>query len=175
MNYVGFGAKFLDYDNDGLPDLILANGHAVDTIGRTDRTTSYAQPTQLFHNVGGGRLVEVTAAAGPDFTRPIVGRGLAVGDYDNDGRVDALVVDLEGHPLLLHNEVGGAAPPAGHGSHWLSLRLQGTRSNRDGIGAELTVEAGGRKWRQVVATDGSFMSAGDVRAHLGLGAAARAE
>jgi enediyne biosynthesis protein E4 len=164
MNTVGFGAKFLDYDNDGLPDLAIANGHVVDTIARSDRSTSYRQPTQLFHNVGGGRLVEVTPEAGPDFERPIVGRGLAVGDYDNDGRVDLLVADAEGHPLLLHNEV-----PSSH--HWLSLQLTGTRSNRAGIGAHLTVEVGGRKWRQVVATDGSFQSASDGRVHLGLGPA----
>jgi hypothetical protein len=93
---------------------------------------------------------------------------LATGDYDNDGRVDLLVVDAEGRPLLLHNEV---APR----NHWLSLQLRGVRSNRSGIGAHLTVEAGGRKWRQVVTTDGSFQSAGDARAHLGLGAATRAD
>jgi hypothetical protein len=168
MNHVGFGARFLDYDNDGLADLAIANGHAVDTIARSDSTTSYAQPTQLFHNAGEGRLKEVTAEAGPDFTRPIVGRGLAKGDYDNDGRVDLLVVDAEGHPLLLHNEVATR-------NHWLSLALRGVRSNRSGIGAHLTVEAGGRTWRQVVATDGSFQSASDVRAHLGLGQATRAD
>ncbi len=112
--------------------------------------------------------MEASKEGGPDLLHPIVGRGLAVGDVDNDGRVDVLVVDIEGHALLLHNQ----APTP---NHWLSLKLVGTKSNRDGIGAHLTVEAGGKKWRQVVSTTGSFMSASDVRAHLGLGTAARAD
>jgi len=168
MNGVGFGTKFFDYDNDSLPDLVIANGHARDNISQTDHTTTYPQPTQLFHNIGGGKLAEVTAEGGADLTRPIVGRGLAVGDYDNDGRTDLIIVDLEGHPLLLHNEVRSA-------NHWLTLQLRGASSNRAGIGAQLTIEAAGQKWRQVVATDGSFMSASDGRAHLGLGAASRAD
>jgi hypothetical protein len=166
--YVGFGAKFLDYDNDGLPDLAVANGHAVDNIARVDKTTTYPQTPQLFRNAGGGRLEEVTAAAGPAFRRPIVGRSLATGDVDNDGRVDLLILDIEGGPLLLRNQ--SPAP-----NHWLSLRLGGTRSNRDGIGAHLTVTANGRTWRQVVTSTGSFMAASDVRAHLGLGAARTAD
>lgn len=164
MNYVGFGVKFFDYDNDGLLDLVIANGHAVDTIARSDPSTTYPQPTQLFRNTGDGKLVEVSSEAGPDFARRIVGRGLAVGDYDNDGRQDLLIVDAEGTPLLLHNE-------ARTSNRWLSVRLRGVRSNRDAIGAHLTVEAAGRRWRQVVATDGSFQSASDPRAHLGLGLA----
>jgi hypothetical protein len=168
MNYVGFGVKFLDYDNDGLPDIVLANGHAVDNIARTDRTTTYPQIPQLFHNIGGGRYEETTAQGGPAFRQPIVGRGLAIGDYDNDGRMDILMVDIEGHPLLLHNECANA-------NHWLTLRLRGTRSNRDGIGAALTITANGRTWKQVVTTGGSFLSASDVRAHIGLGAARQAD
>lgn len=167
MNMVGFGVKFIDYDNDGFPDLVIANGHAVDNIARTDSTTTYPQILQLFHNVG-GKYTDVTAQGGPAFRQPIVGRGLAVGDYDNDGRLDILVVDIEGHPLLLHNECD--AP-----NNWLALRLQGTRSNRDGIGATITVTANGRTWKQVVSTGGSFLSASDVRAHIGLGAAKQAD
>ncbi len=168
VNYVGFGVKFLDYDNDGLLDLALTNGHAVDTIAKTDHTATYAEPSQLFHNEGHGRLSEVSAEAGPDFARHIVGRGLATGDYDNDGRVDMLVVDAEGAPLLLHNQAQST-------NHWLSLRLRGHLSNRDGIGAMLTVSAGGRKWRQAVSTGGSFLSASDGRAHIGLGSSSRAD
>jgi hypothetical protein len=168
INNVGFGVKFLDYDNDGLPDVVIANGHAVDNIKLTDRTTDYAQVPQLFHNAGNGRLEEVTATAGPDFQRPVVGRGLAVGDFDNDGRPDILLIDIEGHPLLLHNE--SRSP-----GHWLTLKLQGTRSNRDGIGARIRIRASGRTWLQTVTTGGSFLSANDVRAHLGLGASSVAE
>jgi len=167
MNMVGFGVKFIDYDNDGLPDLVFANGHAVDNIARTDHTTTYPQILQLFHNIG-GKFTEMTAQGGPAFRQPIVGRGLAVGDYDNDGRMDILVVDIEGHPLLLHNECD--AP-----NNWLALRLLGTRSNRDGIGATIIVTANGRTCKQVVSTGGSFLSASDVRAHIGLGTAKQAD
>jgi hypothetical protein len=100
--------------------------------------------------------------------RPIVGRGLAIGDYDNDGRVDALVVDSEGSPLLLHNET----PDTGN---WLSLDLQGTKANRDGIGALVTVTANGFKQTRHCATDGSYMSASDKRVHFGLGKADKIE
>lgn len=168
VNAVGFGAKFLDFDNDGLPDIAIANGHAVDNIAQTDHTTTYPQLPNLFRNMGGGKMQDVTAQAGPDFNRPIVGRGLAVGDWDNDGRVDMVMMDIEGHPLLLRNTCASSG-------HWLSLRLRGTRSNRDGIGAHLSVHAGGRAWRQVVSSGGSFLSASDIRAHLGLGSAAQAE
>ena len=167
MNSVGFGVKFIDYDNDGLPDLVIANGHAVDNIARTDNTTTYRQLPQLFHNVG-GKFVEVTAEGGSAFARPIVGRGLAVGDFNNDGRLDILMVDIEGRPVLLQNE---CATP----NHWLALRLRGTRSNRDGIGAQITVTANGRTAKQVVTTGGSFLSASVVRAHIGLGAAKQAD
>ena len=114
---------------------------------------------------GGGCLVNLSSARRPDLLRPIVGRGLAIGDFDNDGRVDALVVDSEGAPLLLHNE----SAPVGH---WLSLKLGGTRSNRDGIGALVTVTAGGLTQTRLCHTDGSYLSASDVRVHVGLGQAA---
>jgi hypothetical protein len=165
--YIAFGIKFLDYDNDGFLDLIIANGHVQDNIDSIDRHLRYRQPTQLFHNVDGARFEEVSARAGAAFQRPIVGRGLAIGDCDNDGRVDVLVVDSEGAPLLLHNEV----PAAGH---WLSCRLRGVQSNRDGIGAIVTLEAGGRKRMRRCATDGSYLSASDRRVHFGLGTATSA-
>ena len=97
MNSVGFGVKFIDYDNDGLPDLVIANGHAVDNIARTDVTTTYPQILQLFHNIG-GKFIEATAQGGPAFREPIVGRGLAVGDFDNDGRLDILSGGHRGPP-----------------------------------------------------------------------------
>ena len=168
INYVKFGVKFFDYDNDGQADLVVTNGHAVDNIAKTDSTTTYPQIPQLFHNVGDGKMKEVTKEAGAAFAHPVVGRGLAVGDYDNDGKPDVVIVDIEGHALLLHNET--PTP-----NHWLTLRLQGTNSNRDGIGATLLVEANGRKWRQVVSATGSFLAASDLRPHLGLGTARQAE
>lgn len=166
--YVAFGAKFLDYDNDGFLDLIIANGHVEDNVAEIDHSARYRQPIQLFHNLNGTRFVEAGPEAGPAFQQPIVGRGLAIGDYDNDGRMDALVVDSEGKPLLLHN----VAPAAGH---WLECRLEGKKSNRDGIGALLTIETQGQKRLRLCHTDGSYLSASDKRVHFGLGSALSAD
>jgi hypothetical protein len=163
---VAFGCKFFDYDNDGWLDLIIANGHVQDNIHDIDTSTTYKQTLQLFHNSGGNPLTfdETSAAGGPAFAQPMVGRGLAVGDYDNDGQEDALVVDSEGKPLLLHNECRNAG-------HWLEVCLIGTKSNRDGIGATLTAHVGGRSLLRLCHTDGSYLSASDKRVHFGLGTA----
>lgn len=171
VNFLGFGARFFDVDNDGWLDLALANGHVVDNIQQVEANVTYRQPAQLFRNVGPARpgvFEEVSHRAGPDFTRPIVGRGLCVGDLDNDGRLDLLIVDAEGEPLLLRNE-----ERSGH--HWLSLRLIGAGPNRDAIGARVTVTAGGHTQSRDCFTDGSYMSAGAPRLHFGLGSATRAE
>ena len=166
--YVAFGGKWLDYDNDGWLDLIIANGHVQDNIAAIDREASYREPTQLFRNDHGRLLVNMSARAGEALTRPLVGRGLAVGDFDNDGRLDALVVDSEGAPLLLHNQ----SAPVGH---WLSLKLVGSQSNRDGIGASVTVASGGVTQTRLCHTDGSYLSASDMRVFVGLGKSALAE
>ena len=162
VNSVGFGVKFLDYDNDGLPDFAIANGHAVDNIAKTDQTASYKQKPQLFHNLGEGKFEEVSGKAGSSFQTPIVGRGLAVGDFNNDGKPDIVLMDIEGRAQLLQNVDS-------NDNHWLLLKLKGVKSDRDGIGAILTVTADGKTWKQVVSTTGSFLSANDVRPHLGLG------
>lgn len=167
MSNVTFGIKFVDVDNDGFLDLLLANGHVQDNIAAIDKSTSYQQPIQLFHNVNGIKFQEISATSGAVFKKRIVGRGLAIGDFDNDGKMDALIVDSEGTPLLLHNET----PVVGH---WLLCRLTGTKSNHDGIGAMIEVEAGGRKLLRHCATDGSYLSASDRRVHFGLGAADKA-
>jgi hypothetical protein len=177
--YITFGVKWLDYDNDGWPDLMLASGHIEDNVAEIVRTPTserpinrYRLPTQVFHNEGAATrwgevpFTDVSARMGRDLQRPIVGRGLATGDFDNDGRIDALVVDSEGPPQLLHNEGGRVG-------HWLGLALVGTgRSNRDALGARVTVEAGGRRWVKEVQTAGSYLSASDKRLLFGLGAAA---
>ena len=161
--FVAFGTKFFDFDNDGWLDILFANGHVQDNIEQIEKA-KYRQLPQLFRNKEGKGFEEVSAQGGSGFQKPIVGRGLAVGDYDNDGKEDVLFVDSEGSPLLLHNET----PNAGH---WLSLNLVGTKSNREGIGALVTMDTGERKLLRRCATDGSYLSASDKRVHFGLGKA----
>jgi hypothetical protein len=168
--FVAFGCKFLDYDNDGWLDLAIANGHVQDNIQQINPSFTYRQSLQLFHNNGGSpiQFEDVSKTSGPDLTRPIVGRGLAVGDYDNDGKLDMLVVDSEGKPLLLHNQGEDVG-------HWLGVRLVGVKSNRDGYGALLTATVGGRTLLRQCQSGGSYMSASDKRVHFGLGSATKVD
>lgn len=159
--YVAFGVKWVDVDNDGRLDLLITNGHTADNIADTGQGQTYRQPTLLLHNSGGTRFTRVAL---PDLDRPIVGRGLAVGDYDNDGRMDALVVDSEGDVVLLHNVCKRPG-------HWLTLRLIGnSRSGRDAYGAEITVETASQTLFRHCHADGSYLSSSDPRVHFGLGA-----
>ena len=173
--WVAFGVKWLDYDNDGWPDLMIANGNVDNNIKIMFPDASYRQPTQLLRNTGGDtggkdvRFVDVSALAGKALLRPIVGRGLAVGDFDNDGRIDVLIVEDEGPVLLLHNEGGKVGA-------WIGLSLIGTgRSNRDALGARVTVEAGGRKLVREVQVSGSYLSSSDHRLLIGLGTASHVD
>lgn len=161
---VGWGCKFFDADNDGWLDLILANGHVQDNIDRFEKTT-YRQPTQFFHNQGGLQPVfkEETKTCGLGGLPKIVGRGLAVGDYDNDGRVDALVVDSEGRPLLLHNETQTEE------NGWVGFHLIGSSANnKDAYGAKIRIVTGGQKRFGQCHPGGSYLSSSDPRLHFGL-------
>jgi len=159
---LSFGTKFLDVDNDGWPDLLFANGSVYDTANRIDPQTSYLEPLQLFMNVKGRRFEEVTKSAGAPFERMILGRGLATGDFDNDGRVDALVVDDEGGPLLLHNETRTRG-------HWLEVELRGRPPDWLAYGARVTFRHGRDVWIQDLSPSSSYLSSSSPWLHFGLG------
>ncbi len=167
MQYVTFGAAFLDANNNGWLDIALSNGHVQDNIHKIDPALTYREPTLFLSNSGVGPIYyhDTSNNTGFDKLPRIVGRGLAVGDYDNDGRQDLLIVDSEGAPLLLHNETHQAG-------HWLGIRLQGTKCNRDGYGTLIRAKFGGRTLLRHCHSDGSYLSACDSRVHFGLGTAA---
>lgn len=164
-SHVAFGTGFIDANNDGHLDLFIANGHVRDNMAKFDRSQSYQQPMQLLANRGDGTFEEVSPRAGDPFKQRIVGRGVAFGDYDNDGQVDVLVMDLEGRARLLHNE------PVGERGNWVSFRLDDGRRNHEGIGARITLEASGRRQVREVTRGRSVLSASDCRAYFGIGRA----
>jgi hypothetical protein len=157
-----FGARFLDYDNDGRRDIFMAAGHVLDNIDRYRPGTGYAEPKLMFHNAGNGVFENVSNQLGPDFQIPCVSRGAAVGDFDNDGGLDILVSNNGGAPQLLRNDGGNA-------NHWLQILLIGTRSNRDGVGARLKLSAGDLTLYEQKKGGMSYQSAEDPRLHFGLG------
>ncbi len=161
---LGFGAAFLDANNDGWPDLATANGHVDDFRPETP----WQMPAQLLMGVAGRRLVDVSGRAGPPWAVPRVGRGLASGDLDNDGRVDLLVASHDAPMAYFHNRTAA-------GGHWLTFALEGSASNRDGVGARVVVVAGGRRRSDWRVAGGSFQAANDPRLHFGLGEADRVD
>ena len=163
MLHSGWGVKFMDYDNDGLKDLVIAQGHDIDNIQLTFPQLHYKEPTLLMRNAGGGRFQDVSAESGDVFKQAWAGRGLAVGDLDNDGLEDLVVTTNDGPAYVIRN----TTPTK---NHWLSLELIGHKSNRDAVGAviKLTTSKGSQWW--TVSTSGSYLSASDKRAHFGLGA-----
>jgi enediyne biosynthesis protein E4 len=165
MQHSGWGMRFLDYDNDGWKDLLVAQGHDLDTIEVTSPNLHYREPMLLARNTGKG-FVDVSAASGAVFHEAWLGRGLATGDLNNDGRVDAVVTTNGGAAYVLRNETSTH-------NHWLILNLVGHKSNRDGIGAEVKIiTAPGRAQYATVSTASSYLSSSDKRVHFGLGAEA---
>jgi hypothetical protein len=161
----GWGLKFFDYDNDGNLDLFLANGNPDDLIESLHPGVSYREPCLLFHNTGKG-FQNVTSQSGPFFTRPLSSRGLAIGDFDNDGALDVLIAVNDDRPVLLRNKVGAR-------NHWLGLRLIGKQSNPDGVGARISWQAGELKRSTMKVAGGSYLSSHDPRVVLGLGTRAK--
>jgi hypothetical protein len=162
FHFSGFGTRFMDYDNDGRCDLFIANGHVLDNIQRYHAETRYAEPKLMFRNLGKGIFQNVSEQLGPDFLLPRVSRGAAVGDFDNDGDLDILVNNNGQSPQLLRNDGGNA-------NHWVQLFLIGTRSNRDAVGARVTLRAGDLLCHDQRKGGMSYQSAQDPRLHFGLG------
>jgi len=158
---LGWGIGLVDLDNDGLLDIFIANGHIYPDIDRTG-TSTYKQRNQVFRNGGNGRFRDVTRDTGGPLSMDKSSRGAAFGDYDDDGDVDVLVSVLDEFPMLLRNDTMGG--------HWITVRLEGTRSNRSALGAKVTFEAGGRRHVAELRSGGSYLSQNDLRIHAGLGA-----
>ena len=165
--FAGWGTKFFDFDNDGLQDLFISNGGLLMNAHLYKKGVSYAAQKLLLKNVG-GKFEDVTGQHGQDLLKQTVGRGAAFGDYDNDGDMDILVLNNGQPPSLLRNDGGNL-------NHWLQIRLMGTKSNRDAIGARVTVIAGDFKQVDQVKGGGSYLSANDYRLHFGLGEKTRVD
>jgi hypothetical protein len=162
----GWGLKFFDYDNDGQLDLILANGHPDDMIDNYSQQVKYREPLLLFHNEGGSKLRNVSSDSGPVFTKAFPARGLAVGDFNNDGLPDILIGNNGSPPVLLRNNCAS-------GNHWLGLKLRGVKCNRDAVGAKITWSAGGAVRSRMKNNGGSYLSSHDIREVIGCGAASK--
>jgi enediyne biosynthesis protein E4 len=166
--YVGFGVGFLDFDNDGWADILMANGHVYSQIEGKSLHVKYREPKLLYRNLGNGRFEDVSQKAGPAILAENLGRGCAFGDFDNDGDVDVIVNNLDGPPTLLRND-------GGNGNHSILVKCLGTRSNRSAIGARVRVACGEHRQMNEVMSGSSYYSQNDLRLHFGLGRAATAD
>ena len=158
---VGWGAHFLDYDNDGLLDLIIVNGHVIEVIEQLRAGVKYKEQPLLLHNSGNSIFENVSSNAGPAFSQGYLARGLAIGDWNNDGAADAIFTCIGDRPVLLRNNVGRK-------NSWIGIRLVGVKSNRDAIGAKLTVRVPGRKLVRWTTSGSSYLSSHDKRVLFGL-------
>jgi enediyne biosynthesis protein E4 len=177
--YLGWGVMFFDFDNDGWPDLLLVNGHVYPEVDSQHLGSSFREPKILYHNNGNGTFTDISASAGPGITAISSSRGLAVGDLWNDGRMSAVISNMNAPPSLLVNDVR-------NGNHWIAFRTIGAfsssssasqkyKSNRDGIGAKITVKAGAGIFVDEVRSGSSYISNSDMRVHFGLGAATKVD
>jgi hypothetical protein len=166
--FSGVSMKFLDYDNDGWNDIVQLNGAMLDNVSLYHSEVSYKEPLLMFRNLGKGQFEKVSESLGPDFIRPIAGRGIATADYDNDGDIDIAINNRGDYPELLCNDGGNA-------NHWLEVLLIGTKSNRDGIGASLKLTAEGFVHVEQSKGGMGYMSASDPRILFGLGKRSKIE
>jgi hypothetical protein len=162
--YVGWGVHFLDYDNDGLLDLMIVNGHVIEGIETSQVQVKYKEQPLLLHNVGNAVFEDVSSAAGPAFAKGYLARGLAIGDWDNNGAPDAIFTCVGDRPILLRNNAEG-------GNSWIGIRLVGEKgkSNLDAIGAKVNLHLPDRKIVRWVTGGSSYLSSHDKRLLFGLG------
>jgi len=159
---LGWGAMFVDVDNDGYPDLLVANGHVYPEVDSARLGATYREPRFLYGNLGNGRFKDLSKTSGPGLTEPLSGRGLATADLFNDGRIEAVINNLSDRPMLLVNLARNA-------NHWLGLHLTGRTSNRDAIGAHVVVHGKSRSWVDEIRSGSSYNSSSDLRLHFGFG------
>ena len=153
---------FVDVDNDGWPDLLVGNGHVYPEVDSAKLGSFYREPRFLYYNLGKGKFKDISESSGPGLAEPRSSRGLAMADLFNDGRIEAVINNLSDRPMLLVNL-------ARNQNHWLGLRLVGTSSNRDAIGARVTLQGSKRIWVNEVRSGSSYNSSSDLRLHFGLG------
>ncbi|MDE0398305.1 MAG: CRTAC1 family protein [Candidatus Poribacteria bacterium] len=165
FSQLGFGTQFLDADNDGTLELFVANGHVWDNVSKITPSLSYKQQCQIFGGIRTGKYTDLSETAGPFFKRPVVGRGVAIGDYNNDGAVDILVTCSGEAPALLRNDSQTAHPK----NNWVKIRLVGTESNRDGIGAKVWMQTNENTHFKEATCGGSYASSSDLTLHFGIG------
>ena len=162
LDALGWGTMFADVDNDGFPDLLVANGHVYPEVDSAKLGATFREPRFLYWNQRNGKFKDVSKTSGPGLTEPLSGRGLAIADLWNDGRLSAVVNNLSDRPMLLVNQAASA-------NHWVGLHLVGTRSNRSAIGAQVTLRGQKRSWVDEVRSGSSYNSSSDLRLHFGLG------
>ncbi len=166
--YLGWGTMFFDFDNDGWPDLILVNGHVYPEVDKQNLGSNYEEPRILYHNLGNGTFSDISASAGPAITTVASSRGVAVGDLWNDGKLSVVISNMNAPPSLLVNQVRSP-------NHWIVIHAMGAKSNRDGIGAKISVKAGARTLVDEVRSGSSYISNNDMRVHFGLGSVTKVD
>lgn len=166
--YLGWGAMFFDFDNDGWPDLLVVNGHVYPEVDQYHLGSNYKEPRILYRNNGNSTFTDISSQAGAALTTPSSSRGLAIGDLWNNGQLSAAISNMNAKNSLLVNQVK-------YPNHWIAFKTIGTTSNRDGIGARITVRAGKRLLVDEVRSGSSYDSNNDMRVHFGLGAATRVD
>lgn len=166
--YLGWGTMFFDFDNDGWPDLLLVNGHVYPEVDKHHLGSNYQEPRVLYHNEGNGKFTDISDSSGPAVKQAASSRGLAMGDLWNDGKLSAVISNMNAPPSLLVNQIRSA-------NHWIAIKTTGTKSNRDGIGARITVKVGTRALVDEVRSGSSYNSNNDMRVHFGLGSATKLE